>query len=496
MFYRRLQQQEALWPETDEAACALASPLPLARLPHVAVGIACGVAKLLELLLSLGLGIAFVATAAGVESTPAWLVVGLMVAGGPVLLHFERAYALHALLDPGHHLGRIVLCWLVPFLASLAILTHSGSAAIGSTALVQWLLLAATASIVFRSAYGRLCRRWHKNGQLARRAALIGGGPAAEEVLAGLKSHLETEIAVVGIFDDRDDARSPPSVAGCTKLGTVETLLDFARRVRLDVLLVTLPVSAEGRVIELLRKLSVLPVDIRLSAHAQQLRYRPRAYSNIGSVPFLDLFDKPIAGWNAVLKAAEDRFLAAFAIIFLAPLMAAIWLAVRLDSKGPAIFKQKRYGFNNELIEVYKFRSMYADRGDPDARQLTIRGDPRVTRVGRFIRRASLDELPQLFNVLKGELSMVGPRPQAPMAGVNNTVYADIVEEYFARTRVKPGITGWAQVNGWRGNTDTPEKIKRRVEFDLYYIENWSLLFDLYILALTPLSLLDTENAY
>jgi exopolysaccharide biosynthesis polyprenyl glycosylphosphotransferase len=234
----------------------------------------------------------------------------------------------------------------------------------------------------------------------------------------------------------------------------------------------------------------------RLSAHTQQLRYRPRSYSNIGPVPFLDLSDKPITGWNAVVKAIEDRVLATLAIVLLAPVMALVWLAVRLESRGPAIFRQKRYGFNNELIEVYKFRSMYIDRGDPEARRLTTRDDPRVTRVGRFIRKTSLDELPQLFNVLKGELSMVGPRPQAPMAGVNNTVYADIVEEYFARTKVKPGITGWAQVNGWRGNTDTPEKIQRRVEFDLHYIENWSLLFDLYILARTPLSLLDTENAY
>ena len=365
-----------------------------------------------------------------------------MVAGGPGLLHLERAYALHALLEPGRHRRRIVLCWCVPFLAALAILTHSEPTAIDSTALVQWLLLATAVSIVFRSAYGRLCRSWHRNGQLARRAALIGGGLAAEEVITGLRSHLENDIAIVGIFDDRDDARSPRSVAGCTKLGTVQTLIDFARRVRLDVLLVTLPVSAETRVAELLRKLWVLPVDIRLSAHAQQLRYRPRAYSNIGSVPFLDLFDKPIAGWSAVLKAIEDRILAALAVVLLAPLLAAIWLAVRLDSKGPAIFRQKRYGFNNELIEIYKFRSMYVDRGDPDARRLTTRDDARVTRVGRFIRRTSLDELPQLFNVLRGELSMVGPRPQAPMAGVNNTVYADIVEEYFARTKVKPGITG------------------------------------------------------
>jgi lipopolysaccharide/colanic/teichoic acid biosynthesis glycosyltransferase len=188
--------------------------------------------------------------------------------------------------------------------------------------------------------------------------------------------------------------------------------------------------------------------------------------------------------------------IALMAIVVLAPLLAAVWLAVRLDSKGPAIFKQKRYGFNNELIEVYKFRSMHFDQTDPTAKKLTIRNDPRVTRLGRFIRKTSLDELPQLFNVLRGELSMVGPRPHATNANVNDTEYSEIVEEYFARTRVKPGITGWAQVNGWRGNTDTVEKLHRRLEHDLYYIENWSLIFDLIILARTPFAVLLADEAY
>jgi len=176
--------------------------------------------------------------------------------------------------------------------------------------------------------------------------------------------------------------------------------------------------------------------------------------------------------------------------------MAAVWVAVKLDSRGPAVFRQKRYGFNNELIEVYKFRSMFVDQTDHTAKKMAVRDDPRVTKVGRFIRKTSLDELPQLFNVLKGELSMVGPRPHATNANVNDAEYSEIVEEYFARTKVKPGITGWAQVNGWRGNTDTVEKLHRRLEHDLYYIENWSLVFDLCILARTPFSLLSTENAY
>jgi lipopolysaccharide/colanic/teichoic acid biosynthesis glycosyltransferase len=161
------------------------------------------------------------------------------------------------------------------------------------------------------------------------------------------------------------------------------------------------------------------------------------------------------------------------------------------------LFKQKRYGFNNELIEVYKFRSMYVDKADGAAAKLVTRDDPRVTRVGRFIRKTSLDELPQLFNVvIKGNLSLVGPRPHALQAKAANRLYDQVVDGYFARHRVKPGITGWAQVNGWRGETDTAEKLQRRVEHDLHYIENWSVPFDLYILAVTPLRLFKTENAY
>jgi lipopolysaccharide/colanic/teichoic acid biosynthesis glycosyltransferase len=177
--------------------------------------------------------------------------------------------------------------------------------------------------------------------------------------------------------------------------------------------------------------------------------------------------------------------------------MLAVAIAIKLDSRGPVFFRQKRYGFNNELIEVFKFRSMYVDQCDVTAAKLVTKDDPRVTRVGRFIRKTSLDELPQLLNVvLKGDLSLVGPRPHALHAKAANQLYDQVVDGYFARHKVKPGITGWAQINGWRGETDTQEKIQRRVEHDLYYIEHWSVFFDLQILAATPLALFKTENAY
>ena len=195
-------------------------------------------------------------------------------------------------------------------------------------------------------------------------------------------------------------------------------------------------------------------------------------------------------------KRAFDIAGAAALIVLLSPVLLAVAAAVKLSSRGPVFFTQRRWGRGNVPFDVYKFRSMYVEMEDRSGVAHTVKDDPRVTPVGRFIRRTSLDELPQLFNVLLGTLSLVGPRPHALMAKAADQLYHDVVDGYFARHRVKPGITGWAQVNGWRGETDTPEKIQKRVEHDLYYIENWSLFLDVYILLRTPLSLLKSENAY
>jgi len=206
--------------------------------------------------------------------------------------------------------------------------------------------------------------------------------------------------------------------------------------------------------------------------------------------------EPPLQGWAPVLKRGEDVLLSALALLLLAPLMALIALAVKLDSPGPVLFRQKRYGYNQRLIEVFKFRSMHHHLRDEHAAQQTGRDDPRVTRIGRFIRKTSLDELPQLFNVLAGSMSLVGPRPHATATKAANVLFEDAVQEYVARHRVKPGITGLAQVNGYRGETDTIEKIQRRVEYDLEYIENWSLWLDLSILLRTLPAVLSAEAAY
>ena len=414
-----------------------------------------------------------------------------------VLLDVTDCYQIVSFMRPLANFGRLLMVWAGTFaLMALTAFAMKMSQDYSRLVFGTWFVVGFMLIFGLRLLMSKLIRRWARDGRMERRAVIVGGGPAAEVLIRSVEKQPYNDIRICGIFDDRGDKRSPPIVAGYPKLGTVSELIEFARIARIDMLIVSLPLTAETRVLQLLKKLWVLPVDIRLSAHSNALRFRPRAYSYIGSVPMLDIFDRPINDWDSVAKRAFDIVFSIIGIIVFSPVMLATAIAIKLDSQGPVLFHQKRHGFNNEIIEVYKFRSMYTDKADPTAKQTVTRNDPRVTRVGRFIRKTSIDELPQFFNSLFGSLSLVGPRPHAIAAQSHNLLYNEVVDGYFARHKVKPGVTGWAQINGWRGEMDTNEKIRMRTEYDLYYIENWSLLFDLRILFLTPIRLLNTENAY
>ena len=362
----------------------------------------------------------------------------------------------------------------------------SGFFIVGMAGLIGW-----------RLALRTLVRKWARDGRLDRRTVIVGADENGEKLIELLNTQDDSDLDILGVFDDRGDARALDTCAGRPKLGKIDDIVEFARRTRVDLVLFAMPISAEGRILDMLKKLWVLPVDIRLSAHTNKLRFRPRSYSFLGEVPTLDVFEAPITDWDQVMKSLFDHVVGAIILILVSPLMALVALAIKLDSPGPVLFRQKRFGFNNERIDVFKFRSLYHHQADPTASKVVTKNDPRVTRVGRFIRKTSIDELPQLFNVVfKNNLSLVGPRPHAVQGKLNTRLFDEAVDGYFARHRVKPGITGWAQINGWRGEVDSEEKIQKRVEFDLYYIENWSVLFDLYILLKTPLALLKAENAY
>jgi Undecaprenyl-phosphate glucose phosphotransferase len=362
--------------------------------------------------------------------------------------------------------------------------------------LTGWLIGAAFYFAATRLLTALWAQPYTRQGALRQRIAIVGGGKAAEAAITLLEASNDLDVEIVGLFDDRFDNRSPESIRKHRKLGSIADLSSFARQTPIDLVIVAIPMSAEQRLLQILKRIWELPVDIRISAASAELKLSPRAYTYLGQLPLLNAFERPLSGWDSFLKGAMDKAIALFAIVVLAPVMLAVAVAVRMESKGPIIFRQKRFGFNNELVEVFKFRSMYTDMSDASAARLVTKDDPRVTRVGRIIRKTSLDELPQLFNVLAGTLSLVGPRPHATQAKAAGTLYEQVVDGYFARHKVKPGITGWAQVRGWRGETDTREKLEQRVKHDLEYIDRWSLGFDLYILAKTPLALLRSENAY
>lgn len=413
-----------------------------------------------------------------------------------LLLQVTDTYQLPSLRRPLAMIGRI----LGSFLASCAI-TGIAVRLLLDNGVYTWQDLALWAAagsgflLLERVIVGIAIRHWGRNGVMERRAVIVGGGQAAKDLIRSLEQH-DNDIRICGIFDDRKGDRSPDIVAGYPKLGTFAELVEFARLTKLDMLIISLPLSAEARILDLIRKLWVLPVDIRVAAHAHKLRFRPRSYSRDGGVPMLDVMDKPLRDWDGVAKRIFDIFFSLIALSLLWPVMIGAAIAVKSTSKGPILFKQKRHGFNNETINVWKFRSMYTEMSDPSAVKAVTRNDPRVTPVGRFLRKSSLDELPQFFNVLAGDLSLVGPRPHAVHAQTGDLKYTEVVEHYFARHKVKPGVTGWAQINGWRGEIDNSDKIKQRTAFDLYYIENWSLLLDLKILFLTPIRLLKSDNAY
>jgi Undecaprenyl-phosphate glucose phosphotransferase len=460
-----------------------------------------GVVRIVEFAIAAGAGVHVqksLGAASPLHAALAYLVI-LGVAGGLVVACESLGlYAIAAFRAPLAEGAKILIPWaLLCSLAGAASFVLAPEPLFSPGHLLRWFALGAALLCVERLSLAALTGALGRNGRLSRRAVLVGGGPLADPVIAALAAQKDADLTILGIFDDRDDERSPGMVAGYPKLGSIDDLLSFARHTRVDLVILTLPISAEARLLDMLRKLWVLPIDIRLAAHTHKLRFRPRSYSYIGDFPVIDVFDRPIADWDVVAKLLFDRIVGTICLVAAAPLMALIALAVKLDSPGPVFFKQARHGFNNEPVTVYKFRSLHVAQEDAMATKQVTRDDPRVTRVGRFIRRTSLDELPQLFNVaFSGTLSLVGPRPHAVIARSADIDYQEVVESYFARHRVKPGITGWAQINGWRGETDTPEKIQKRVEHDLYYIENWSIFFDIYILAATPFALIRKENAY
>lgn len=491
----RVERRRRLTP----AALAVASQKVQAAYSPIVIA---GAVRIADVVLLSTVGIAiYLAHVARLEGFSWDYVFAIVAMSVTAVICFQASDIYHVQVFRGQirQMSRMVSAWAFVFLLFIGV---SFFAKLGDVISRLWLasffIIGLMALIAQRAVLRALVRRWARQGRLDRRTIIVGADSSGEHLITELNAQDDSDLRILGVFDDRNDKRSLDSCAGSPKLGKVDDIIEFARRTRIDLVLFALPISAETRILEMLKKLWVLPVDIRLSAHTNKLRFRPRSYSYLGKVPTLDVFEAPITDWDLVMKWLFDRVVGALALIAASPVMALVALAIKLDSPGPVLFRQKRFGFNNERIDVFKFRSLYHHQADPLATKVVTKNDSRVTRVGRFIRKSSLDELPQLFNVaFKGNLSLVGPRPHAVQGKLQSRLFDEAVDGYFARHRVKPGITGWAQINGWRGEVDSEEKIQKRVEFDLYYIENWSVLFDAYILLKTPISLMTkNENAY
>jgi Undecaprenyl-phosphate glucose phosphotransferase len=317
-----------------------------------------------------------------------------------------------------------------------------------------------------------------------RSAIIVGGGDHVRHLAAYLADNPASAFRVAGYLRMADSAVgvAPPDWPVLRDLRAVRAAIQSGG---VDLVVIALPGAASRRIRDIMGRMSALPIDIRLAPDLGSFHFREARVSSISGLPFLNLRDRPISGGSATVKRIEDLALASLLLLMLGPLMLLLALVVRLDSAGPALFVQTRLGFNHRVIRVRKFRSMRVDEADAAGRWQAVRQDPRVTRFGRWLRRTSLDELPQLLNVLAGDMSLVGPRPHALDTRAAGEPFDQAVADYAARHRVKPGITGWAQIHGWRGETDTVEKLRQRVAHDMHYIDNWSIGLDLTILLRT-----------
>lgn len=339
-----------------------------------------------------------------------------------------------------------------------------------------WILSVAGVTFV-RAAFRELLRIAQRRGYNLRAALVVGAGASAASVIQRIHRHPELGIQIRGVLAE-DASRIGEDVEGVPIVGTYDQAGRFVDEQRVDVLFVALPLEASVRVGDILKDLGDAAVAIKVIPDFSRFVTLRGGFEAFEGLPIISLQDSPLYGWNVVLKRVADVVLASVVLLVAAPLMTLIALIVRCASPGPVFYIQERMGLDGRVFRMLKFRSMRLGAEDKTGPVWARAGDPRVTRIGRWLRRTSLDELPQLINVLKGEMSLVGPRPERPELIES---FRRTIPRYMLRHKMKAGMTGWAQINGWRGNTS----LEKRIEYDLYYIENWSLLFDLWILWLT-----------
>jgi putative colanic acid biosynthesis UDP-glucose lipid carrier transferase len=387
-----------------------------------------------------------------------------------------------------------LVAWVfsIPVLLFLAFVTKTSEGYSRSIALV-WFLGASVTLAVWRMAMHALMVEFRKRGGNSRSVAIAGATEIALSLAKTISEEAYSGMKVVGFYDDRNSDRRiavPESYGGV--VGDLNQLVSDAREGKVDIVYISLPLRAESRINALVRKLGDTTVSAYVIADFFVFDLLHAQWTNVGDIPAVSILDTPFHGLGGWVKRLEDIVVGSMILLLIAIPMLVVAIAIKLTSPGPVFFRQKRYGLNGKEIRVLKFRSMKVMEDGPTVKQAT-KDDPRVTPIGKFIRRTSIDELPQFLQVLSGEMSIVGPRPHAV---AHNELYRSKIQGYMLRHKVKPGITGWAQVNGWRGETDTYEKMQKRVDHDLDYIRNWNLFLDIRIIWMTIFGSKTSENAY
>ncbi len=386
-----------------------------------------------------------------------------------------------------------LVAWVfsIPVLLFIAFVTKTSEGYSRSIALV-WFFGTAVTLTLWRLAMHAAMIEIRKRGGNTRNVAIAGATEIALSLAKSISEESYSGMRVVGFYDDRNSDRRiavPEQYGGV--IGDLNKLVVDAREGKIDIVYISLPLRAESRINALVRKLGDTTVSAYVIADFFVFDLLHAQWTSVGDIPAVSILDTPFHGLGGWVKRLEDIVIGSLILLLITIPMLVVAVGIKLTSPGPVFFRQKRYGLNGKEIRVLKFRSMKVMEDGPTVKQAT-KDDPRVTPIGKFIRRTSIDELPQFLQVLTGEMSIVGPRPHAV---AHNELYRSKIQGYMLRHKVKPGITGWAQVNGWRGETDTPAKVLGRVEHDLYYIDNWSLLLDLSIMVRTVFSKKAYKNA-
>ena len=391
-------------------------------------------------------------------------------------------------------LGCSVLTWATTLLALIALGQFSEyTTELSENALISWFLITPLFVVFFRLLY-RLHKRFTTRlGISQKNYAILGVDDIGFQIAKNIEANPEMNLNLVGFYDDRPEERLPKFPADIPRrLGDIDDLIEKARSGSVEHVYISLPMRAETRINDILQKLGDTTASVYIVPNFFVFRLLHSRWSDVNGLPVVSLIESPIYGVDGITKRIADIVLASIGLLFACLPMLLIALLIKLTSRGPVFFRQKRYGLDGREILVWKFRSMTVTENGEKVTQAT-RNDSRVTVVGRFIRKTSLDELPQFFNVLMGSMSMVGPRPHAT---AHNEEYRGLIDGYMLRHKIKPGITGLAQVNGCRGETDTIEKMEKRVEYDHRYIREWSFWLDIQILFKTFSTLLGDKNAY